>query len=177
MTISTSPGFTGWPAATRISFTVPATCALNSFSIFMASSTMSPSPAATDCPTETWMTVTLPGIGAFRPCPGRARAAPGVAEDVARLLLDPDRVALAADVHRAGAVLIRHLRHVGGAVEQDGPDALAAAARVHREGRAVEDDGVAPRLPGHLDRGDRPAGLGHELHRSLQPGRSACSHA
>src|SRR5713101_2405816 len=47
-TIITSPGFTAWPTSTRISLTVPATDALNSFSIFMASRITRPSPGLTD---------------------------------------------------------------------------------------------------------------------------------
>src|SRR5262249_52025624 len=63
-TTSTSPGLTACPLSTRMSLTVPATVALNSFSIFIASRMTSPSPGRTACPTVTSTSTTRPGMGA-----------------------------------------------------------------------------------------------------------------
>src|SRR6266566_3405975 len=78
ITRRTSPGFTAWPTSTRISLTVPATAALNSFSIFIASRMTRPSPGLTTWPTATSRSTTRPGMGALSTCPPPAAAPPRV---------------------------------------------------------------------------------------------------
>src|SRR5690606_2943117 len=88
------------PSATGISLTVPAVGAAISFSIFIASSTTSTSPALTAWPTVTATLATVPGSGAVTdpgaPPPAGAAGAAGAGAGAAGAGADPDVAARGA---------------------------------------------------------------------------------
>src|SRR3990172_8318784 len=152
ITRRTSPGFTAWPASTRISLTVPVTPALNSFSIFMASRITRPSPGLTTWPTATSTSTTRPGMGALSTCPPAAAAPPrgrgvsrvsfsprlpggpwGGEDDVARLSPQADRVGPALDVDDEAAVFLGDVRRRRHLAHQQRPAAATRGPGVHVE--------------------------------------------
>src|SRR5262245_18978066 len=92
------------------------------------------------------------------------RAAPR-ADDVARLLLDVDGVALARHLHDALSLAVGHVRHVRDAVDQERADALLGEPGVHFPRLVSDGDAIAALAAGDLDHGALAPHGCDELHR------------